>query len=174
MAAIIGRTVCSVTCRSNRGCRKRSRCARYASGGRPSIAPERRLRALLLQVHSQRTAPDGVAGRQPVVPMVRGLECRRAVSERATFSKNHDRLLECDVARRLFEQVLFQAKAAGRTIDEHFSVDGTLSDMQRRACGLEPFGAVHAVQKTFAVVPDFAEISHWLRRLAETMTKRVI
>ena len=47
----------------------------YSEVGRPSIAPERLLRALLLQIfYSQRAAVDGAVGLQPTVPLVRGHE----------------------------------------------------------------------------------------------------
>jgi len=49
----------------------------YSTYGRPSIAPEKLLRALLLQVFVQgpeRTDVDGTVGIQPVVPVVRGIE----------------------------------------------------------------------------------------------------
>jgi hypothetical protein len=42
------------------------------------------------------------------------------------FSKNRDRLLEGDIARRFFDEILEQAAAARLTSDEHFSVDGIL------------------------------------------------
>jgi len=101
----------------------------YAGAGRPSIAPERLLRALLLQVfysiRSERLLMESLDYNLLFRWFV-GLSADEPVWERTTFSKNRDRLLEGDVARRFFEQVLTQAKAAGLTSDEHFSVDGTL------------------------------------------------
>lgn len=101
----------------------------YASAGRPSIAPERLLRALLLQVfysiRSERLLMEALDYNLLYRWFV-GLSADEPVWERSSFSKNRDRLLEGDVARRFFEQVLSQAKAAGLTSDEHFSVDGTL------------------------------------------------
>ena len=101
----------------------------YASAGRPSIAPERLLRALLLQVfysiRSERLVMESLDYNLLFRWFV-GLSADEAVWERSTFSKNRERLLEGDVARGFFERVLAQAKAAGLTSDEHFSVDGTL------------------------------------------------
>jgi transposase len=101
----------------------------YASAGRPPIAPERLLRALLLQVfysiRSERLLMESLDYNLLIRWFV-GLSADESVWERSTFSKNRDRLLEGDVARRFFEQVLAQASAAELTSDEHFSVDGTL------------------------------------------------
>jgi len=101
----------------------------YASAGRPSIAPERLLRALLLQVfysiRSERLLMESLDYNLLFRWFV-GLSADEPIWERSTFSKNRDRLLEGDVARRFFDQVLAQASAAGLTSDEHFSVDGTL------------------------------------------------
>jgi len=57
-----------------------------------------------------------------------GLSADEPVWERSTFSKNRDRLMEGDIGRKFFNRVLDQARAAGLTSDEHFSVDGTLID----------------------------------------------
>jgi len=101
----------------------------YASAGRPSIAPERLLRALLLQVfyslRSERLLMESLDYNLLFHWFV-GLSADEPVWERSTFSKNRDRLLAGDVARCFFEHVLAQASAAGLTSDEHFSVDGTL------------------------------------------------
>lgn len=101
----------------------------YALAGRPSIAPERLLRALLLQVfysiRSERLLMESLDYNLLFRWFV-GLSADEPVWERTTFSKNRDRMLEGDVGRRFFEAVLAQAKAAGLTSDEHFSVDGTL------------------------------------------------
>jgi transposase len=103
----------------------------YAQEGRPSIAPERLLRALVLQVlysiRSERLLVEeldyNLLYRWSVV-----LSADEPVWERSTFSKNRDRLMDGDIGRKFFDRVLSQAKAAGLTSDEHFSVDGTLID----------------------------------------------
>lgn len=97
--------------------------------GRPSIAPERLLRALLLQVfysvRSERLLMESLDYNLLFRWFV-GLSADNPVWDRTTFSKNRDRLLEGDVSRRFFELILAQAEQAGLTSDEHFSVDGTL------------------------------------------------
>lgn len=101
----------------------------YAGEGRPSIAPERLLRALLLQVlysiRSERLLVEELDYNLLYRWFV-GLTADEAVWSHATFSKNRDRLLSGDIARLFFERVLEQAHAARLTSDEHFSVDGTL------------------------------------------------
>lgn len=101
----------------------------YSTEGRPSIAPERLLRALLLQVfysvRSERLLMESLDYNLLFRWFV-GLSADEPVWDRTTFSKNRDRLLEGDVARRFFELILGQAEQAGLTSDEHFSVDGTL------------------------------------------------
>lgn len=101
----------------------------YSTEGRPSIAPERLLRALLLQVfysiRSERLLMESLDYNLLFRWFV-GLSADEPVWERTTFSKNRERLLEGEVARRFFELILRQAEQAGLTSEEHFSVDGTL------------------------------------------------
>lgn len=101
----------------------------YSGEGRPSIAPERLLRALLLQVfysiRSERLLIEELDYNLLYRWFV-GLSADEPVWERSTFSKNRERLLEGDIAHRFFDRVLCQAKARGLVSDEHFSVDGTL------------------------------------------------
>lgn len=101
----------------------------YSATGRPSIAPERLLRALLLQVlysiRSERLLVEQLDYNLLFRWFV-GLKADEPIWDHSTFSKNRDRLLEGDIARVFFDQVLGQARAAGLTSDEHFSVDGTL------------------------------------------------
>lgn len=101
----------------------------YASFGRPSIAPEKLLRALLLQVLYT------IRGEEMLIEQLQynllfrwfvGLNMDEAVWVPTVFSKNRERLMNGDVAEKFFLGVLDQANAAGLTSDEHFSVDGTL------------------------------------------------
>jgi transposase len=105
--------------------------AMYAADGRPSIAPERLLRASLLQVlysvRSERLLCEQLDYNLLFRWFV-GLSADEKVFDHSTFSKNRDRLLEADMARALFAQVYARAQAAKLTSDEHFSVDGTLID----------------------------------------------
>jgi transposase len=103
--------------------------AMYATTGRPSIAPEKLLRALLLQVlytiRSERLLMEQLEYNLLFRWFV-GLNMDEAVWVPTVFSKNRDRLLEGDIAERIFEEVLKQAREADLLSDEHFSVDGTL------------------------------------------------
>ena len=101
--------------------------ALYAASGRPSIAPEYILRALLLQVfysvRSERLLVEQIDYNLLFRWFV-GLGMDDAVWNHAVFSKNRDRLLSSDVAQRFFAEVNKQAKKF--MSDEHFTVDGTL------------------------------------------------
>jgi transposase len=101
----------------------------YARTGRPSIAPEKLLRALLLQVlysiRSERLLMEQLDYNLLFRWFV-GLDLDAPVWDVTVFTKNRDRLLAGDVATAFFEQVLAQAKAHRLLSDEHFTVDGTL------------------------------------------------
>ncbi|MHB8734137.1 MAG: IS5 family transposase [Terriglobales bacterium] len=101
----------------------------YARTGRPGIAPERLLRALLLQalysIRSERLLMEQI-DYNLLFRWFIGLTMDDAVWDASTFSQNRERLLRGDVAQAFFEQVRRQAERAGLLSDEHFSVDGTL------------------------------------------------
>src|SRR6202162_4775179 len=101
----------------------------YARDGRPSIPPERLLRALLLQafytVRSERLLMEQLDYNLLFRWFV-GLNMDDAVWDVTVFTKNRDRLLKADVARKFFGLVVEQAQALGLMSDEHFTVDGTL------------------------------------------------
>src|SRR2546423_4881790 len=101
----------------------------YSVTGRPSIAPEKLLRALLLQilytVRSERLLMEQLEYNLLFRWFV-GLNMDEPVWVATVFSKNRDRLLEGDIAERFFDGVLKQAREADLLSDEHFSVDGTL------------------------------------------------
>lgn len=103
----------------------------YAVDGRPSIAPERLLRASLLQVlysvRSERLLCEHLDYNLLFRWFV-GLSADEPVFNHSTFSKNRDRLLEADIARALFAEVYARAERENLTSNEHFSVDGTLID----------------------------------------------
>ena len=103
--------------------------AMYASVGRPSIAPEKLLRAQLLQmlysIRSERLLMEEMDYNLLFRWFV-GLNADDAVWDATVFTKNRDRLLEADVAKLFLAQVVAQAGARGLTSDEHFTVDGTL------------------------------------------------
>lgn len=101
----------------------------YAATGRPSIPPERLLRALLLQVlysiRSERMLMEQLEYNLLFRWFV-GLGVDDAVWVPTVFTKNRERLLEGDVAEAFFEAVLAQGRAHGLLSSEHFTVDGTL------------------------------------------------
>jgi transposase len=101
----------------------------YASNGRPSIAPERLIRALLLQVlysvRSERLLVEQLDYNLLFRWFV-GLSADEAVWDASTFSKNRERFTGAEVGRRLLTEVVRIAKSKGLTSNEHFSVDGTL------------------------------------------------
>ena len=101
----------------------------YAAFGRPSIAPEKLLRALLLQVLYTIRSEEMLMEQLQYNLLFRwfvGLNMDETVWVPTVFSKNRERLMSGDVAEEFFLGVLGQAEAAGLTSDEHFSVDGTL------------------------------------------------
>lgn len=99
----------------------------YSGTGRPSIPPERLLRALLLQilysVRSERMLMEQLDYNLLFRWFV-GMEIDERVWNHAVFSKNRERLLNQEIAREFFNRVLAEAK--GHLSDEHFSVDGTM------------------------------------------------
>jgi transposase len=101
----------------------------YSHTGRPSIAPEQLLRALLRQVlytvRSERLLMEQLDDNLLFRWFV-GRNMADPVWAPSTFSKNRERLLEGDVARAFFDQVLAQAREHDLLSDEHFTVDGTL------------------------------------------------
>ena len=101
----------------------------YASEGRPSIAPEKLLRAQLLQmlysVRSERLLMEEIDYSMLFRWFV-GLNLDEEVWDPTSFTKNRDRLLEAEVAKLFLAQVVKQARGQGLTSDEHFTVDGTL------------------------------------------------
>jgi transposase len=101
----------------------------YSATGRPSIAPEKLLRALLLQVlysvRSERMLMEQLQYNLLFRWFV-GMDMDETVWVPSVYSKNRERLLEGDIAGALFREVLAQAKSANLLSDEHFSVDGTL------------------------------------------------
>jgi transposase len=103
--------------------------AMYAECGRPSIPPEKLLRAQLLQmlysVRSERLLMEEI-DYSILFRWFVGLNLDEKVWDATTFTKNRDRLLEGDVAREFLVQVVERAREAALVSDEHFSVDGTL------------------------------------------------
>src|SRR6476660_5780817 len=101
----------------------------YALTGRASIAPEKLLRALLLQafysVRSERQLMEQLDYNLLFRWFV-GLAMDAPIWDVTVFTKNRDRFLEGEVAAQFFQAVLGQPEVRALLSDEHFSVDGTL------------------------------------------------
>jgi transposase len=103
--------------------------ALYSPLGRPSIAPEKLLRALLLQVFFSVRSERMLMEQLDYNLLFRwfvGLNMDELVWDATVFSKNRQRLLEGDIAQAFLGKVLEQAKRQGLLSSEHFTVDGTL------------------------------------------------
>jgi len=101
----------------------------YEDRGRYSVPPEWLLRGLVLQalygIRSERLLCEQL-GYNLLYRWFVGLSMDDAAWDHSTYTKNRDRLIEHEVVRALFGQVMQQAKEAQLLSDEHFSVDGTL------------------------------------------------
>lgn len=101
----------------------------YPSFGRPSIAPEKLLRGSLIQafftVRSERQLMEQLDYNLLFRWFV-GLGIDDPVWDHSTYSKNRDRLLEADIAKKFLAAILAHPKVAPLLSDEHFTVDGTL------------------------------------------------
>ena len=113
----------------------------YAREGRPSIPPERLLRALLLQmlytVRSERLLMEELDYNLLFRWFV-GLNADDPVWSPTTFSKNRERLIDAAIADKFFERVQILAREAGLLSDEHFTLDGTLIEAWARQKSFKP------------------------------------
>src|SRR5204862_1205706 len=111
--------------------------------GRPSIPPEKLLRALLLQVlysiRSERLLMEELEY-SILYRWFVGLSLDDPVWDATTFTKNRDRLLEGDIADAFFGEVLAAIKQEGWLSDEHFTVDGTLLEAWASHKSFKPRG----------------------------------
>lgn len=104
-------------------------CQMYSHTGRPSIPPERLLKAMLLQVLY--SIPSNVKLVEQIHFNVLfrwflGLGLDEKVWDHSSFSTNQERLIQTDVATKFLAEVLEQAKRNKLLSQDHFSVDGTL------------------------------------------------
>jgi transposase len=101
----------------------------YAHEGRPSIPPERLLKAQLLialyTIRSERLFCE-MLDYNILFRWFLGMSLDERSFDATTFTKNRDRLMQHDVAGRFLQAVVTQAQDAGLLSDEHFTVDGTL------------------------------------------------
>ena len=101
----------------------------YCAGGRPSIAPERLLRAALIQILFSIRSERQLMEQMQYNLLFRwfvGLGIDDPVWVPTVFTKNRDRLLNTDIARQFLAAILAHKDVAPLLSDEHFSVDGTL------------------------------------------------
>ena len=108
---------------------ERDFAALYAPIGRPSIAPEKLLRAMLLQAFYSIRSERQLMERMEFDLLFRwfvGLGVDDPAWDHSSFSKNRDRLLEGEIAAKFLAAVLAQPRVKRLLSNEHFSVDGTL------------------------------------------------
>jgi transposase len=101
----------------------------YAEGGRPSIPPERLLKASLLMafytIRSERLFCEQL-DYNLLYRWFLDMDMLEESFDHSSFSRNRERLIEHDVAKAFFSEVVAQARKARLMSDEHFTVDGTL------------------------------------------------
>ena len=115
----------------------------YSTTGRPSIPPEKLLRALLLQmlysIRSERLLMEEL-DYSVLYRWFVGLSLDDPIWDATTFTKNRDRLLDGDIAEAFFTEVLAAIKGDGLLSDEHFTVDGTLLEAWASHKSFKPKG----------------------------------
>ena len=123
---------------------ERDFAALYSSMGRPSIPPEKLLRAMLLQAFYSIRSERQLMERIEYDLLFRwfvGIGVDDAVWDHSSFSKNRDRLLAGDIAAKFLCAVLARPQVKRLLSSEHFSVDGTLieawASMKSQAAGGE-------------------------------------
>ena len=115
----------------------------YSEVGRPSIAPERILKSLLLialySVRSERQFCEQL-GYNLLFRWFLDMELEEESFDATVFSKNRDRLMEHEVGRLFFDAVVRQAREAKLMSDDHFTVDGTLIEAWASLKSFRPKG----------------------------------
>jgi transposase len=115
----------------------------YSRLGRPSIPPEKLLRALLLQVLYSVRSERQLMEQMDYNLLFRwfvGLSMDEPVWDASSFSKNRERLLEAEIAKGFFREIRDQAQQRGWLSDEHFTVDGTLIEAWASQKSFRPKG----------------------------------
>lgn len=118
--------------------------ALYSGMGRPSIPPEKLLRAMLLQAFYSIRSERQLMERLEFDLLFRwfvGLGVDDPAWDHSTFSKNRDRLLEGDIAAKFLAAVLSLPRVKRLLSNEHFSVDGTLIEAWASMKSFKPKGA---------------------------------
>ena len=131
--------------------------ALYASTGRPSIPPEKLLRAMLLQAFYSIRSERLLMERLNFDLLFRwfvGLGIDDGVWDHSTFSKNRDRLLDGDVAAKFLAAVLAQPRVKRLLSNDHFSVDGTLIEAWASMKSFTPKGAAESPENEMGDPPS--------------------
>jgi transposase len=125
--------------------------------GRPSIPPERLLKASLLMslysVRSERAFCEEL-DYHLLFRWFLDMDLVEPSFDHSTFSKNRQRLLRARVSQRFFDEVVFQADRLQLLSDEHFTVDGTLIEAAASLKSEQPLGGL---PRTEALEPDAPE-----------------
>src|ERR1044071_118683 len=119
----------------------RAFAALYTDVGRPSIAPEKLLRAMLLQTFYGIRSERQLMERLEFDLLFRwfiGLGIDDPVWDHSTFSRNRDRLLEGEVAAEFLASLLARPDVRRLLSSEHFSVDGTMIQVWASTKGFRP------------------------------------
>jgi transposase len=127
------------------GSLSRDFAALYSGPGRPSIAPEMLLRAMLLQAFYSVRSERQLMERLEFDLLFRwfvGLGLDDAVWDHSTFSKNRNRLLNGEIAAKFLNAVLTHPRIKRLLSSEHFSVDGTLIEAWASMKSFKPKGPV--------------------------------
>jgi transposase len=115
----------------------------YSNVGRPSVAPEKILKSLLLialySVRSERQFCEQL-GYNLLFRWFLDMELEGESFDATVFSKNRERLMAHEVGRLFFEAVVRQARGAGLMSDDHFTVDGTLIEAWASLKSFRPKG----------------------------------
>ena len=109
--------------------------AMYEDGGRPSVPPERLLKAtLLIALHSIRSDRlfCEMVGYNILYRWFLDMDVEEPAFDHSTFSKNRARLIEHEIAKGFFAGVIAQARRAQLLSDEHFTVDGLQEPQAQR------------------------------------------
>ena len=122
---------------------ERELAALYSGIGRPSIAPQMLLRAMLLQAFYSVRSERQLMERMEFDLLFRwfvGLGADEPVWDASTFSKNRDRLLEGDVAARFLATLMARPRVKRLLSSDHFSVDGTMIQAWSSMKSVKPIG----------------------------------
>ena len=125
--------------------------ALYSGMGRPSVPPEKLLRAMLLQafysVRSERQLMERIEF-DLLFRWFVGIGIDDPVWDHSSFSKNRDRLLEGEIAAGFLDAVLSQPRVKRLLSSEHFSVDGTLIVSMRRRPQGRHYGSAERLRRS--------------------------